>query len=223
MQGIYEIVNLHDGKATAYVGSSVDIRQRWQQHCAALRGGRHRNAHLQHAWDKYGEGAFSFCVLEQVANGGDLREREQYFLDRAFEVGDTYNIARDASTPMLGQPLSEEHKRKLSESLRGQAPWNKGRAGVISEETRRKMSEGNRGRRHTEEHKRKISEANKGKKHSEKAKRKVSKANKGKIPWNKGKTGIYSEETRRKMSEAAKRREAARREIASCWPCAHTA
>ncbi len=30
MRGTYEIVNLHDGKATAYVGSSVDIKKRRQ-------------------------------------------------------------------------------------------------------------------------------------------------------------------------------------------------
>ena len=31
---------------------------------------------------------------------------------------------------------------------------------------------------------------------------KISKANKGKIPWCKGKHGVYSEESKRKMSEA---------------------
>ncbi len=43
---------------------------------------------------------------------------------------------------------------------------------------------------------------NKGKTHSEESKRKISEAAKGRIPWNKGKTGIYNEETKRKMSEA---------------------
>lgn len=47
--------------------------------------------------------------------------------------------------------------------------------------------------------------------HSEKTKRKISEAQKGeknhaygKTPWNKGKTGIYSEETLKKMSESRK-------------------
>jgi very-short-patch-repair endonuclease len=35
-------------------------------------------------------------------------------------------------------------------------------------------------------------------------KQKLSKARKGKIPWNKGKKNVYSEETRRKISEAQK-------------------
>lgn len=57
---------------------------------------------------------------------------------------------------------------------------------------------------------------------SQKHKNNISKANKGKnkgmipwnkdkktglIPWNKGKTGVYSDETRRKMSQSAKKRE----------------
>ncbi len=66
MRGIYEIVNLADGKASSYVGSSMNIEQRWHQHRHRLRGGRHRNEHLQRAWDKYGEDAFVFSVLEEV-------------------------------------------------------------------------------------------------------------------------------------------------------------
>ena len=37
---------------------------------------------------------------------------------------------------------------------------------------------------------------------TEEHKRNISKAHKGKIPWNKGKIGIYTEETRMKISES---------------------
>ena len=40
-----------------------------------------------------------------------------------------------------------------------------------------------------------------GKTHSKETKRKISKAMKGQIHWNKGKTGIISEEAKRKTSE----------------------
>lgn len=40
-----------------------------------------------------------------------------------------------------------------------------------------------------------------GKHHLEATKRKISAALKGRIPWHKGKTGVYSEEVRRKISE----------------------
>lgn len=60
------------------------------------------------------------------------------------------------------------------------------------------------GHKHSEESKLKVSLANKGKKCSVEAKRKISEANKGKTAWNKGKTGIYSKETLRKMSNNRK-------------------
>ena len=43
-----------------------------------------------------------------------------------------------------------------------------------------------------------------GYKHSLASRRKISEGQKGSIPWNKGKTNVYSEETRLKMSEARK-------------------
>ncbi len=166
MMGIYEIVNLADGRATAYVGSSLDIKKRWGEHVRLLRRGQHNNPRLQNAWNKYGEGVFSFCVLEQVADRESLLGREQGFLDRAFEVGDTYNIVEDARCPP---------------SRLGKAPWNKGKTG-IPEETRRRLIESHTGHRHTEEHKRKTSASMMGKqnalgyKHTEEAKRKMDAA-----------------------------------------------
>jgi group I intron endonuclease len=59
---------------------------------------------------------------------------------------------------------------------------------------------------HTEESRQKISEAHIGKKHTKETKQKISDLNTGNIPWNKGKTGIYSKETRRRLSEIARNR-----------------
>ena len=88
-----------------------------------------------------------------------------------------------------GVKRSEETRRKLSESHKGQTPWNKGRKmseSYHSEETKRKVSEALKGRVLSEETKRKIGEAHKGKLVSEETRRKLSEANKGKTPWNKG-------------------------------------
>lgn len=76
--GIYEILNLTTKKV--YVGHSTYIRQRWHLHKRDLRKNKHHNAHLQHAWNKYGEDDFIFRKLELVEpNKEKLIERELHW------------------------------------------------------------------------------------------------------------------------------------------------
>jgi hypothetical protein len=71
--------------------------------------------------------------------------------------------------------ISEETRRKMSDSKKGSVPWNKGKTGIYSEETIRQISEGHKGK----------PSWNKGKKTG----RVPSSAfKKGMIPWNKGLT-----------------------------------
>lgn len=71
-----------------------------------------------------------------------------------------------------------------------------------SEETKKKMGAWIR----TPEICKKISEGQKGWKQSAETREQMSKARKGNIPWNKGKTGIYSDETIEKIRKGAKGR-----------------
>jgi hypothetical protein len=114
-----------------------------------------------------------------------------------WDIYDEYNKLseehkRKCSEAMKGLPKSEEHKRKLSEASKG-VPRK-----PLSEETRRRMSEAHKGVPLGKEHRRKISETKKGvprKPLSEEHKRKLSEALKGRQ---------ISEETRRKIREALK-------------------
>lgn len=95
--------------------------------------------------------------------------------------------------------LTEEHKRRISESHKGMH---------LSEETKRKISEVHKGIPCSEETREKISKANKGKnsyKRTKETRLKMSKAKKGKIPWMKGRH--HTEEAKRKLSEANKGKE----------------
>lgn len=107
----------------------------------------------------------------------------------------------------------ENAKCFMSKRKRSQTPWIKGRN--HSEESKRKLSKslkGNKnclGMKHTKETKKKLSKAgkgripwNKGKMISEETRQKMSISMKGIIPWNKGKTDCYSKETKKKMGEA---------------------
>lgn len=75
---------------------------------------------------------------------------------------------RKISESEKGKKLSEEQKRNHSEVMKGRTPWNKGKPAW------------NRGKSTPEEIKKKISEANKGRHISKEARKKMSEAKKGK-------------------------------------------
>src|SRR5579885_3833381 len=107
--GIYLITNLTNGHL--YVGSAVDMRKRQREHLWGLHHGVHRSSYLQRAFNKYGETAFAFSVLEEVADVTILIEREQYHLDLLKPV---YN-SREKAESQLGLKHSEESKAKMSD------------------------------------------------------------------------------------------------------------
>ena len=96
----------------------------------------------------------------------------------------------------LGKTASEETKRKRSESLKGRK---------LSEETIEKMRLARVGKKPSPETREKMSSAQKGKVMSESFKEKLSARMLGNT-YGKGKTRNFSEEHRRKLSEAAKKR-----------------
>ena len=104
--GIYKIACLPTGKI--YIGSAVNLRQRWSDHRKALRGNYHRNVHLQRAWNKYGESAFVFEVAELVMFVEHLIEREQYWMDTTHACEDGFNIAPIAGS-QLGMKYGPEY------------------------------------------------------------------------------------------------------------------
>jgi len=76
--GIYKITNLENGKV--YIGQSTDIKSRWNNHKIELRNNDHRNSHLQNSFNKYGEEAFEFRVLERTFEE-NLDNAEEYWIN----------------------------------------------------------------------------------------------------------------------------------------------
>lgn len=105
-RGIYKIINVVNNKF--YVGSAVDLKRRKTRHFSELRTGKHNNRHLQAAWVKYGEAAFVFVVVEELADDADLLAAENVWLKEHVGKDYCYNIGVDATAPHLGMsgPLS---------------------------------------------------------------------------------------------------------------------
>jgi group I intron endonuclease len=195
---VYQIVNRVNGKR--YIGSSVDLRSRWDAHRYGLIGGYHENKHLQNAWNKYGGDQFEFKVIYYCLENETI-ENEQLFIDK---LSPEYNIANNVALPMLGRHHTEESKRKMSEAQKGNVGVWHGKN--LSEEHKHKISEALKGKNNprygehlSEEHRQKLSEAKMGQYPSQETRRKLSKANKGKNNPNYGKR--HTNEAKRKMSE----------------------
>lgn len=92
--GVYKILNITNGKY--YIGSTkMKVRLRLNHHMQALRNNRHKNTHLQRAWNKYGEDSFSFIILENCTKD-IVYQREQYYLDNR-DKSLSYNINPNAT------------------------------------------------------------------------------------------------------------------------------
>jgi group I intron endonuclease len=154
-----------------YIGKSEkDIEKRWKSHLTLLNNNKHYNPHLQYAFNKNYE-VFEFSIVE-ICSVEDCNEREIYWIKE-------YN--------------SCNHKYGYNLTYGGEG-------GLMCAESLEKMMKSSIGRKHTQETKDKISKAHEGLRHTEEAKKKMSLSSIGKPTWNKGKTGIYSEETLRKIS-----------------------
>ncbi|MEO5367379.1 MAG: GIY-YIG nuclease family protein [Magnetococcus sp. WYHC-3] len=107
---VYCIRNVTNGKR--YVGSAVNVYNRWRRHRYELNKGSHSNEHLLRAWAKHGKKGFLFEIIEYGEGKSLLRRREQYWMDyyKSYIRENGYNLCPTST----GTEVSEETKRKLS-------------------------------------------------------------------------------------------------------------
>lgn len=219
--GIYKVQNQLNGKL--YIGSSRNCEYRKQHHFTSLRKNKHFSRKLQNAWNKYGEEAFIFLIIEECLEF-ELTLREQFWLD-FFEASTKGYNTRPKAESNRGYKFSAETKKKLSDaqktrerSLEELALMGERRAkanierGPLSLEIRQKISQSHlkrseemgipqrrqlelKNRLTREEIQKKITAANTGKKRTKEQKRHISDSLLG---------HVCSEETKKKISDAKK-------------------
>lgn len=113
---IYKIQNSVNGKF--YVGSTINLSARRQEHFRDLTLNKHHSKALQRAFNKYGKDSFTFEIIEFVEDETKLIEIEQFYID---ELKPHYNCCKFAGS-MLGFKKSEQDN--LLNSLRNRGEKN---------------------------------------------------------------------------------------------------
>lgn len=137
--GIYKITNTVNGHF--YIGSSVNLRKRKNEHFCRLRHNSNKCGILQSAYNKYGEPALVFSIMIYCSKD-DLTYYEQTFVTNmlpeynirkanistnlGFKMPDSAKMAisenhMGAGNPMYGKRLSEAHRKKIGDASRGRA------------------------------------------------------------------------------------------------------
>lgn len=199
--GIYMIENTITNKV--YVGSSKDMLGRRYHHFYKLRRGNHPNPHLQSSWNKHGQNAFQFSILEFTSTEL-LTEREDWwiaFFDSQNPKKGYNKISADR------REMSEETKAKIGAAFRGRK---------LTDEHKANISAAHKGKKRTPEHQAKLTSSQIGRPKSDETKAKISAAKMGNQTWlgkrhsedSKAKIGANSAmrhpDTRAKQSAAKK-------------------
>ena len=156
ISGIYKITNMLNNHC--YIGSTMNIKNRWTVHKRFLNSNKHHSQYFQNAWNKYGKDKFKFEIL-LYCDKKDLI----FFEQRAINTyRPEYNICLTAGNS-LGRKFSDTSKQKMS---------IKRKARITTKETCKKISEaqkriGNRppsgkGKVRTENFKKNLSNKRKG-------------------------------------------------------------
>lgn len=190
---IYNFFNVHNGKRYVGLTGNQYPSARKGQHLFHLRRNQHSNDHFQYAFNKYGEKAFVFDVLEKDLELNEAKEREVFYIKHFNTMSREYGYNIEAGGAVTA--LSEETIEKMRNSLKGRQISEKQR---INHSSLMKTNNPMKGRSHTQETRAKMSEkakmrSSESRKHREETKEKISRAHKGRV---------FSEETRKKMGDA---------------------
>ena len=183
--GVYRISNTLSGRY--YIGYSVNINKRFKTHRYKLKNNCHDNIFLQRAYNLDGEDKFIYDIIHICNTEDEAKEIELTYLSDLNIRKDLYNLNFNNSGGDLltNHPEKEEIRKRIiktqKENMSKLTPEERSeKYGKIGEKN------GMYGKTHSEEARKKFSEINKGNSYCKGIKR--------------------SEETKQKLSDAAKLR-----------------
>jgi len=186
--GVYSMTFQTEHGEKVYIGSTAQtFEQRNYEHLSSLKRGRHCNKYLQRLWNKYQK--FTFEIIEECTDPNNVTIREQWYIDHT-DSEILINNGPARPSPRFGVPVSEETRKKQSESAKRRMSRPEEREQLIlratgkspSEETRKKLSEASSKFYQTEQGRAFMSQIAKGRVVSEETREKLSRANRGKKP-----------------------------------------
>lgn len=109
--GVYMITCVPTGNA--YIGSTSRMYRRWWEHKNTLKKNKSPCTILQRAWNKYGEDAFEFSILEECAR--EVKEdREQHYIDTLKpQMNSALDVRRRMSDYALKRAVETTKKRAV--------------------------------------------------------------------------------------------------------------
>ena len=123
--GIYKITCLANKKL--YIGSACGFKskpikkngffRRWYEHIRDLKANKHKNKHLQFAWNKYGQENFIFEILE-LCNQDVALEKEKYYINLYQTTNHNYGFNILNGHLANYNKFTQEHRKKISNALK---------------------------------------------------------------------------------------------------------
>lgn len=130
MTGIYQIQSIIKPERI-YIGSAINIIQRWRVHLSNLKKNKHSSKKLQNHYNKYGQRDLQFSVLYQCKKE-NLINIEQCFINAHNPY---FNICKIA-----GNTLGLKYSKKINKKKGHKGnQHNLGKHWIISEKSRQNM------------------------------------------------------------------------------------
>lgn len=185
-----------------YIGKTKynSFNDRWRQHVTLwkkltkTKNYKDAPTKLLYAFDKYPPKEWTYEIICECHTLEELNQKEIDAIELFNTINTGYNITKGGDGRLVDF-LEEEHKRKISES---RIKWFQTPVGI---EWKEHLSNKNKGNIYFGAEPPNI-------KWSEESKKAFSEQLQGRIPWNKGKTKVYSNEHNTLIGEKAKQRHA---------------